>query len=96
MKDLKLMNNLWKLIAVEVWNEGDKLGDGRGVRRSSGCLMRRKGLCEGFSMSCEDFLAGYANNNNCNISLHLYNTGFFRYIVINHTSQACYSGSYYQ
>lgn len=51
------MNNLWKLIAVEVWNEGDKLGDGRGVRSSSDCLMRRKGLCEGFSMSCEDFLA---------------------------------------
>lgn len=44
MKDLKLMNNLWKLIAVEVWNEGDKLGDGRGVRRSPWCLMRRKGF----------------------------------------------------
>lgn len=68
------MNNLWKIIAVEVWNEGDKLGDGRGVRRSSGCLMRRKGLCEDFSMSCEDFLAAYANNNNCNISFNLYNT----------------------
>lgn len=67
MKDLKLMNNLWKLIAVEVWNEGDKLGDGRGVRRSPACLMSRTGLFEGFSMSCKDFLAAYANNKYCNI-----------------------------
>lgn len=82
---------------MEVWNEGDKLGDGRGVRRSPACLMRRKGLCEGFSMSCEDFLPACANNNNCSISFNLYNTWFFRYVQMNLANQtSSYSRFYFQ